>query len=290
MADRDALRAAADAEIARWERLLTDELAAMWDRQRAVVLARLGGVKARKGTRFWEPPGETKINAGYVLDASRWIAEAVSGLRPLLTRLFATTTQATMTRLGAAPTDVPEALLAQVGDAVELQLQRIGIGVTTAVEAVQGVIDAGGTTAASIDELAARVDAYYAQHSSGWAGRIVSTSVVGSLNQASLLGAAEAGCERKQWLSAHDNDVRPTHRVADGQVVAVDAVFVVGAARLEFPGDPEGLLAEVIRCRCTMLFPEPGETPYAGGAAARGVIRARSAVARGLDPLGPDHT
>lgn len=58
----------------------------------------------------------------------------------------------------------------------------------------------------------------------------------------------------KQWLSTMDGRTRPTHRHADGQVRPLRVPFEVGASRLQVPGDPTGPAAEVINCRCTVLY------------------------------------
>ena len=57
----------------------------------------------------------------------------------------------------------------------------------------------------------------------------------------------------KEWSATEDLRTRPTHVVADGQVVRLDDSFTVGGAALQFPGDPNGPAGEVINCRCTTL-------------------------------------
>jgi hypothetical protein len=105
--------------------------------------------------------------------------------------------------------------------------------------------------------IVADVHAAYSTRKKGWSDRIVTTAVTGSMNEASVTAAAAAGVTKKQWLAAHDTRTRPTHRAADGLIVGMDDAFHVGAADLEYPGDPSGPAAEVINCRCTLLFPMP---------------------------------
>jgi hypothetical protein len=57
----------------------------------------------------------------------------------------------------------------------------------------------------------------------------------------------------KEWSATEDLRTRPTHVMADGQVVRLDDSFTVGDASLQFPGDPTGPPGEVINCRCTTL-------------------------------------
>lgn len=60
------------------------------------------------------------------------------------------------------------------------------------------------------------------------------------------------GFEMKRWVSKHDARVRPTHAIAHGQTVRLADRFIVGAARLLYPGDPSAPIGEVANCRCTL--------------------------------------
>jgi hypothetical protein len=64
----------------------------------------------------------------------------------------------------------------------------------------------------------------------------------------------------KQWISTEDARTRPTHVAADKQRTLLSEPFVVGGARLLFPGDPRGPAAEVVQCRCSLLPVVLGET------------------------------
>ena len=59
-----------------------------------------------------------------------------------------------------------------------------------------------------------------------------------------------AGVAAKRWLSSGQENVSAAHLAANGQVVAVDGVFAVGAERLAFPGDEAG---SVRSCRCVAV-------------------------------------
>ncbi len=75
------------------------------------------------------------------------------------------------------------------------------------------------------------------------------------LNHAVVTAAAQQNEEfgedlLKGWIATLDGKTRPTHWAADGQRVPLAGKFKVGAAELEFPGDPTGPPEEIKNCRC----------------------------------------
>jgi len=56
-----------------------------------------------------------------------------------------------------------------------------------------------------------------------------------------------------KWVSRRDAAVRPSHRLADGQVRGLGQRFDVGGALLRWPADPLGPAEEVILCRCVLV-------------------------------------
>lgn len=293
---RDQLRAAAAEQVTRWETALADQLAGLWARQEGVVLARLQGTKARRATRHWTPPGAKQLDPSYILDPARWLLEAINACRDLMVRLVRSTIEAALGRYGihlpASPapapgvtptmpgqgsqhgTDVPspaappapaplvpDAVVQQVVDA---RLQSIGQAVVGASAEVQKAITDGEAAGEPMDQIADDVRKVYTTRKDEWTQGIVGTHVVGSLNESSLLAAQAAGIGRKQWLSSHDDRVRPSHRHADGQVVDIGDRFTLDTGTLAFPGDTTGPIGEWINCRCTMLFPMPqaGQAVY----------------------------
>lgn len=54
----------------------------------------------------------------------------------------------------------------------------------------------------------------------------------------------------KQWDSTLDSSTRESHAKVDGEIRELDKAFSNG---LMFPGDPSGIAAEVINCRCALL-------------------------------------
>jgi hypothetical protein len=88
------------------------------------------------------------------------------------------------------------------------------------------------------------------------------TDLISLKNGGSFAAALQLGQLQpvyKQWVSARDDRVRPTHVEANGQVVKLDAPFEVGEAHLAYPGDPSGPDEEVINCRCTQIYSDSPE-------------------------------
>lgn len=72
----------------------------------------------------------------------------------------------------------------------------------------------------------------------------------GSLETAKLSGVIG----KKQWLATRDGRERDSHSEANGQIVDIDAPFIVGDTELDFPGDPSGPPEEIINCRCVVQY------------------------------------
>lgn len=82
--------------------------------------------------------------------------------------------------------------------------------------------------------------------------RIARTEVVASVNEGEMLVMQAEGVEKKKWVTAGDEHVRPTHqREGAGEPIPIDAMFPV--TRLYHPGDENGEAGEVINCRCCMV-------------------------------------
>lgn len=88
---------------------------------------------------------------------------------------------------------------------------------------------------------------------------VARTETIGAVNAGVFRGAVLEAERRgdpapfKQWIATDDKRTRPTHEAADQQRTLLLESFVVGGARLQFPGDPRGPANEVINCRCSLL-------------------------------------
>lgn len=63
----------------------------------------------------------------------------------------------------------------------------------------------------------------------------------------------------KEWLATKDDRTRPEHLAADGQQVAMDEKFTVGGEQMDRPGDSNASAANVVACRCAIIFEEKAE-------------------------------
>lgn len=59
----------------------------------------------------------------------------------------------------------------------------------------------------------------------------------------------------KKWVPALDERTRANHAaMTRHKAISLDAKFLVGGARMDRPGDPAGGAANVINCRCVLVY------------------------------------
>jgi len=88
---------------------------------------------------------------------------------------------------------------------------------------------------------------------------IAQTEMITGSNQASQDGIESTGLEyRKFWSTSGLKNIRDSHVFAEENYpkgIAKDEVFSMGNGNvMRFVGDPKGVAAEVINCRCTTLY------------------------------------
>jgi hypothetical protein len=61
---------------------------------------------------------------------------------------------------------------------------------------------------------------------------------------------------KKSWMTLRDKRVRTTHREAEGQTKPLNEAFIVGGARMMFPGDRSlgAPIREIANCRCSAQY------------------------------------
>jgi hypothetical protein len=288
---RDQLAALSDARARANEAIMAGVITAFLDRTIAVILARLNGPKARKGTRYWAGGDESEhrpLDAGYIVPG-RTIDELEPAVAPAARRILSSTVDDVAHRLGhsAAGTTLfdGEAMARAAAGAAE----RVRESAQHYADAMRETIVAASTELDSLDKV---VDAVRAQHrkAGNWLllnGRTLATALAGD---AALAAARTLGVTHTQWITKHDDRVRATHRAADGQVRRIGDRFRVGGVRLMHPADPSvlpGGAEEVYGCRCGLLFDKPDEVVQSAITTAdAGTAPAAKALSVGADRPG----
>lgn len=80
--------------------------------------------------------------------------------------------------------------------------------------------------------------------------RIAVTEINSNRNVANYTQIQNDGVKYKQWVTAEDGRVRPTHMDLNGHIVRTDSNFSNGLAH---PGDKNGPIREWVNCRCVLL-------------------------------------
>lgn len=86
--------------------------------------------------------------------------------------------------------------------------------------------------------------------------RIARTEVHAASNTATQAAVESTGLTglTREWIAMADERVRSSHRKAHGQVRGMDEAFDVNGEALQFPGDPNGSVGNVINCRCIIIY------------------------------------
>jgi len=58
----------------------------------------------------------------------------------------------------------------------------------------------------------------------------------------------------KKWVATSDGRTRSTHASANGQIVDMNEDFIVGGMPMGYAGDSKGGVANVINCRCVIIY------------------------------------
>lgn len=133
----------------------------------------------------------------------------------------------------------------QINRTTENQIRRI----------IRGGIDEG----LSVSAIGSNIRTMAAPMSALRANIIARTETHTAANYGAQQAAELTGLDMKrEWVSSMDDRTRDTseadHVAADGQIVGMKEPFIVSGERLMFPGDPRGSAANVINCRCAVVF------------------------------------
>ena len=58
----------------------------------------------------------------------------------------------------------------------------------------------------------------------------------------------------KKWVATNDGRTRSTHASANGQIVDMNEDFIVGGMPMGYAGDSKGGVANIINCRCVIVY------------------------------------
>lgn len=264
---RNQLVAATETRARAAQDALKTVLESYLDRSLAVVLARVKGPKARKGTRWWtetkgvDHPLRTEIKAldpEYVVP-DKMNEELADELRPVALRIATDAATDVAHRLGDDNGDLGEVDMDEIAAAVEDVVGRLlGVAGRHAAEVRAAVLDAD-ETAEDLDEVLDRIEAAH-RRGGNWLLMSGNTLANALINDAALREAIRLGVTHVQWISRRDGRVRPSHVRADGQVRRTGDHFRVGLFNMLHPGDPADLpdsWPEVANCRCGLRFRRP---------------------------------
>lgn len=122
-------------------------------------------------------------------------------------------------------------------------------------ERVRDTLQSGIDKGETMQDLAGRVRKEFNGISSRRASTIAQTETANAYSNGRHKAMKQAGIQRKRWLTSGNDNVRDTHRAANGQTVGIDEAYIVGGHELMHPGDsslgapPE----ETINCHCISI-------------------------------------
>lgn len=124
---------------------------------------------------------------------------------------------------------------------------------------IRRIIRSGIDEGLGVDKIGTNIRTMAAPMSALRAHIIARTETHTAANFGAQEAAELTGLDMKrEWVSSMDDRTRDTgdadHVAADGQVVGMKEPFQVSGEALMFPGDPSGSAANVINCRCSVVF------------------------------------
>ena len=242
-------------------------------RQERAVVERIGGTKARKGTRHWDgEPGTKALDAAYVVNPSQWADDLVEDLEPLMKAIAEKEALkearrlakegvldqlAAEGRLGSGRTPLDKIIggskferetflndrLATIRDMVRQSALRQS-------QKLVDVITQMDQDGASMDDIKREIQRMIGSRSSWKRGLSIAAATSIMEGSRAAVHAKVGKYVKRIWRTMRDEKVRPSHRRAFGQKRSATNPFRVGQASLMYPGDPTGPIEETANCRC----------------------------------------
>jgi HK97 family phage portal protein len=258
-----------EARVKTAESELTRALGGVFRRMLGAIEGRLQSTKTRRGTRHWTlSPGETEtkierqLAAWYVVQVQRWGEQAAAEAGFLIRNAGSRAMADIRPELQL---DAPALLLASrlVRQLVNRLTDDLRRGVEKRVREIERLIHTMDRDGASIEEIKRAVadrqdalDRWVAQV----APRVARAAVQGA--RKAMMDRVPDSVGQSVWRSTDDHRTRPSHVAADGQVAKRGHAFVIGGARMMFPGDPRAPAREWANCRCWLVFRRADGTEY----------------------------
>ena len=204
------LAAEMDAEINR----LADVLEQILASQEETVIARLTGVKARKGTRHWDPvplPTETKVlDVAYILLLAKWISMIRKAVTGSLGRTFNVAMLSVAKRSDVKPVKISAQ---EVAARIDPFTERLVDSMTARFHKIQEVIAIGEGQGQDIGTISTNVRGAY-KNKRRWAEMASEQATVGVYNMGSLAASGQERRDRGEGVAEHARRSRSglTHR------------------------------------------------------------------------------
>lgn len=243
---REGQRLISAARFDRWEQALANATAEALARQQAYALAAVRGAGVQAAGNPPDP-----------FDEASWDTSVDEVVRPVAQRIMTEVATIALELLDAYE-DLPAPAVDMAPHVASLVSKVRGIGADVAADLTVSLTE-GSILGESVLDLEARVRGIF-DSTEARAHTIARTSVVPAANGAHAEVAGVINDQvvplDKEWLATSDDRTREWHAEADGQRVPYAEPFDVMGEAMMYPGDPAGSAANVVNCRCVVLYPE----------------------------------
>lgn len=231
----------------RWIEILDRNIERFMERQQRVVLEKATGAKSKKliaaGTLAVEN----------IFDEQVWNKQLEEDVKPVIAGISADAARLVGEQSGMPVEEDAE----EMQEVVDAQIERMKkINSTTKDEIASAILIA---LALADDEdrvgmLKAALLAIFMNLLSKRRRLIAEHESQSAYNSGVYHAAKGIGASTKTWVANKDAQVRPEHRLLDGNTTSIDSAFSVSGKEIRFPGDPLAPAHLTINCRCRLSF------------------------------------
>ena len=231
----------------RWVEILDRNVERFMERQQRVVMEKASGAKSKKlitsGT----------LTVENIFDEQVWNKQLEEDVKPVIAGISADATRLVSEQAGMPADENSE----EMQQDIESQMERMKkINSTTKDEIASAILIA---LALADDEdrvgmLKAALLAIFMNLLSKRRRIIAEHESQTAYNSGVYHAAKGIGASTKTWIANKDTQVRPEHRLLDGNTTSIDSAFSVSGKDIRFPGDPLAPPHLTINCRCRLSF------------------------------------